>query len=241
MSDTQMFSPVKVRRAFEAVCDSIRAQVANGSLKPGDRLAPDRVLAENFGVSRMAVREALRSLEMAGVVQAQAGVAGGFFICQGSAGGLSQAVHDMVALGGIPSADVTEARIHLTGIAIGLACERGTTEDFDAIEKDIERYVAVARTGQPLRDSSVITSFYHLLGQATHNQAVVMLIDALSEVVRNMLARIDPVPGEDVAKVRRKVLRHLRERDAARASAVLTRHLKALDSYIEERSAAVRR
>lgn len=241
MSDTQMFSPVKVRRAFEAVCDSIRAQVAKGALKPGDRLPSDRALAENFGVSRMAVREALRSLEMAGVVQAQAGVAGGFFICQGSADGLSQAVQDMVALGGIPSADVTEARIHLTGIAISLACERGTTEDFDAIEKDIERYAAAARTGQPLRDSSVITSFYHLLGRATHNQAVVMLIDALSEVVRNMLARIDPVPGEDVAQVRRKVLRHLRERDAARASAALTRHLKALDGYIEERSAAMRR
>jgi len=241
MSDTDMFSPVKVRRAFEAVCDSIRAQVAAGTLKPGDRLPTDRALAEQFGVSRMAVREALRSLEMAGVVQAQAGVTGGFFISQGKSGGISQAVHDMVALGNIPTSDVTEARIQLTGIAIRLACERGTAQDFDAIEKDIERYAAAARTGEPLRDSSVITSFDHLLGEATHNQAMVMLIDALSEVVRNMLARIDPVPGSNVVQVRRKVLRYLRERDPERAAAALKKHLTALDAYLEERSVAAKR
>ena len=63
MRNTELFSPVKVRRAFEAVCDSIRAQVAGGQLKPGDRLPPDRLLASQLGVSRMAVREALRSLE----------------------------------------------------------------------------------------------------------------------------------------------------------------------------------
>lgn len=234
MRNTELFSPVKVRRAFEAVCDSIRAQVAGGQLKPGDRLPPDRLLASQLGVSRMAVREALRSLEMAGVVQAQTGVGGGFYIHQGNAEGVSQAVHDLVALGNIPSADVTEARIHLTALAVNLACERGTAEDFEAIEKDIERYAAAAQEGTPLRDSSVISSFYHLLGKATHNQAMVILLDALSEVVRNMLARIDPIPGKNVAQVRRKVLRHLREGDAQRANAALKKHLEALDSYLEK-------
>ena len=237
MDKMPTFSPVRARRTFETICDRIREHIANGMLKPGDRLPTDLLLAAQFGVSRLAVRDALRSLEVAGIVVAQTGAAGGFFIREGKADRISEAVRDMVSLGGMPSADVTEARIHLTDIAIHLACQRGTVEDFDAIELDIARYVEAARAGRPLRDSMVITSFYHLLGLATHNQAIIMLIDALSEVVRNMMARIDPVPVENVVQVRRKVLRYLRERDAARASAALQKHLRALDAYIEERSA----
>lgn len=232
-----VFEPVQTRRAFEAVCDQIRAQVASGTLAPGQRLPPERELSEQFGVSRSAVREALRSLEMAGVLEAQTGVNGGFFIKQGHSAGVTQAVRDMVAVGHIPSADITEARILLTGLAISLACERGTEEDFAAIERDIARYALLARPGEPLRDGTAITEFYRLLARATHNEVIVMLIDALSEIVRALLARIDPIPRENVVQVRRKVLRCLRERDAAKASAAMTRHLKALNEYIEERSA----
>ncbi|MGE0333254.1 MAG: FadR/GntR family transcriptional regulator [Ramlibacter sp.] len=232
------FTPVRAKRAFEAVCERIREQLANGALSPGDRLPGDRQLAEQFGVSRSAVREALRSLQNAGVVAAQAGVHGGFFVRDGTPDGLTQAVRDHVALGKVPPGDITEARIELMTVALRLACERGTDADFDAIEADIANYAEAARSGQPLRDSTVITSFYHLVALATHNAAMVMLIDALSEIVRNLLAQIDPVPRPNVVQVRRKVLKHLRERDADKAAATLVRHLHALDDYIRERTAA---
>jgi len=235
-----VFSPVQTRRAFESVCDQIREQVAAGLLAPGQRLPSERDLAEQFAVSRIAVREALRSLEMAGVVQSLTGVNGGFFIQAGHSGGVTQAVRDMVAVGKIPSIDVTEARILLTGLAIRLACERATDEDFAAIEDDIARYALVAKVGVPLRDSSAITEFYRLLARATHNEVVVILIDALSEIVRTLLARIDPIPRDNVVQVRRKVLRHLRERDADKACAAMARHLEALNVYIEERHSAIR-
>lgn len=236
---TPVFTPVHTRRAFEAVCDQIRQQVAGGALAPGQRLPIERELSEQFGVSRSAVREALRSLEMAGVVQAQTGVNGGFFIMQGHSDGVTQAVRDMVAVGQIPSADITEARILVTGLAIRLACERATEDDYTAIERDIERYAAIARKGEPLRDGAAITGFYRLIARATHNEVIVMLVDALSEIVRTLLARIDAIPRDNVVQVRRKVLRHLRERNADKASAAMTRHLQALNEYIEERGRAL--
>ncbi|HEY9279792.1 MAG TPA: winged helix-turn-helix domain-containing protein, partial [Eoetvoesiella sp.] len=73
------FAPIKAKRAFEQVCEQIRREVAAGTLRPGDRLPPERELAEQLGVSRTAIREALRSLENAGLVQCQQGMGGGAF------------------------------------------------------------------------------------------------------------------------------------------------------------------
>lgn len=230
-----VFVPVRTRRAFEEVCDQIRRRVEQGELAPGARLPAERELAAQFGVNRSAVREALRSLEMAGVVEVQTGVHGGVFIRQGHADGITRAMSDMLALRRFPSAQVTEVRILITDMAIRLACERGTEADFAALEEDIERYAAIAKAGGPLRDSSAMIRFYGLLAQATHNEVLAMLVDSLSDVVRGLLARIDPVPQANVVQVRRKVLRYLRERDADKASAAMAKHLKALDAYIEER------
>ena len=123
---TPVFAPVRMRRAFEAICDQIRQQLADGQLAAGDRLPSEKELSEQFRVSRSGVREALRSLEMAGMVEALTGINGGFYIKQSHPDGITQAVRDMVALNQVPVSDVTEARILLCDLAIKLACERAT-------------------------------------------------------------------------------------------------------------------
>ena len=63
-----IFRPIRTRRAFEEICERIREQLALGVLKPGDKLPPERELAQQLGVSRNVLREALRSLEGEGLV-----------------------------------------------------------------------------------------------------------------------------------------------------------------------------
>lgn len=234
MSDTPpVFAPVRMRRAFEAICDQIRQQLADGLLSAGDRLPSEKDLSEQFGVSRSGVREALRSLEMAGMVEALTGINGGFYIKQSHPEGITQAVRDMVALNQVPVSDVTEARILLCGLAIRLACERGTEADFAAIEADIDRFAELVKQGKPVRDSALITEFYRLIGRATHNEVIVMLIDALSEILRGLIAQLQ-APHSNVVQVRRKVLRLMREGEADKASAALAKHLTALHLLLED-------
>ena len=71
MTNESLFQPVRTRRGFEAVCDRIREQLMSGELKPGDQLPGERELAERFGIGRAAARDALRSLEVSGVVEAE--------------------------------------------------------------------------------------------------------------------------------------------------------------------------
>src|ERR1700677_4315711 len=92
------FAPIRGRRAFEEVCDQIRAQIATGKLRPGDRLPAERILGEQFKVSRTAIREAFKALEVAGVVRTETGVKGGSFIRDGDPEVVTLAIRDMLQL-----------------------------------------------------------------------------------------------------------------------------------------------
>ena len=71
------FRRVQVARAFEDIARQIREELLQGRLRPGDRLPAERELAVQFGVSRNTLREALRSLEIAGLITLRKGAAGG--------------------------------------------------------------------------------------------------------------------------------------------------------------------
>jgi GntR family transcriptional regulator, transcriptional repressor for pyruvate dehydrogenase complex len=231
------FGPVKPRRAFEEVCEQIRSEVAAGTLVPGDRLPAERDLAEQFNVSRTAVREALRTLEVGGLVYCQTGIKGGAFIKEGDSQVVSQAVHDMMRFGHASIDDVSKARIHVTCMAIALACEHATQRDFAAIEADIRKAEALTARGDFTRRTTYITEFYSVLARATHNPVVVMLVDSLSEITRSLLAKVDPVPRPNVVQVRRRILEHMRDRNAKMACDEMTRHLESLNKYLKEQLA----
>ena len=188
---------VRSLRGFEAVCEQIRQQIFRGDLRPGDRLPGERELAEQLNVSRSVVREAIRSLESTGLVESRMGAHGGLYIRASTPHGLTQAMNDMVSLARMPISVVTETRIELTATAIRLACERATEEELNAIEQDVQLHEDLFRKGRGSRNARSLSKFYHLLAQATHNDLLVMLVDAVSEVMRMILVARGPAssPG----------------------------------------------
>jgi len=112
-SPAPRFRPIHTRRAFEEICERIREQLALGLLKPGDKLPPERDLAQQLGVSRNVLREALRSLEMAGVLRLLKGVKGGAFIQEGDTSRMNDVMRDMLSLGTISVRELSEARVHV--------------------------------------------------------------------------------------------------------------------------------
>lgn len=227
------YNAVRTRRVFEDVCAQIRTQIENGVLQPGQRLPSDRALAEQFNISRGGVREALRSLEVAGLVEARSGVNGGFFIRESGSHGVTQAFRDMLGLKQVSVRTLTEARIEITNVAIRMACRNGTEAEFDAIDEDIEHHARLFREGRASRDSKELTHFYHLLTQATHNDVIAAIVDALSENVRVQLARLGPQPHPEMVPARRRVLKLLRVRDGDGACAAMTAYFRKLDRYLE--------
>ncbi|HEX6363602.1 MAG TPA: GntR family transcriptional regulator, partial [Albitalea sp.] len=144
------FAPIQTRRTFEEICERIRERVAAGDLKPGDKLPAERELAQQLGVGRNALREALRSLEIAGIVELRKGVKGGAFIRAGDPGRMDAVVRDMFSLGSISLSELAEARLHVQDLVVRLACERATEADYRALEAVIDRTEAMTEAGRYL-------------------------------------------------------------------------------------------
>lgn len=81
-----VFSPVPVRNAFEVTVDRLASGIKLGVLLDGERLPPERDLAEVFGVSRVTLREAIKALREVGLVESRRGRGGGTFVCAPRAG-----------------------------------------------------------------------------------------------------------------------------------------------------------
>jgi len=84
LARANLFDKVSVGRISETIVDQIRQLMYTGQLRPGDRLPAERDLCERFGVSRVTVREALRTLESSGLVEIRVGARGGAFVLRAS-------------------------------------------------------------------------------------------------------------------------------------------------------------
>ncbi|QYB00420.1 GntR family transcriptional regulator (plasmid) [Rhodococcus sp. USK10] len=227
-----IFTKVHTRRGFEYIYEQIRNAIAEGQLKPGDRLPSERDMAQIFGIARQSVREALRALEASGLVESRLGVAGGVFIRDGDPRVVSRAMTDLASLGALSPSSLLEARIILTSDIIRIACERATDDDFQKLDEDITFTEQQAKTEAGVERTAQIMEFYHILASATHNEVLVILTDSLSQIVHLRLNRAGPKPNKDIGKVRRRVLNHLRARDAEKAISEITRHLKRLEKVL---------
>ncbi|PNG46088.1 MULTISPECIES: GntR family transcriptional regulator [unclassified Variovorax] len=216
------FQEVKTRRVFEEICAQIRKRLASGVLKPGDKLPAERDLAVEFKVSRPAVREALRTLEISGVVSLQKGVKGGAFIRDGNPALLTQSLQDLMLLGRVSLAGLAEARRLINKMVIELACERATEEDFVALERNIAE---IESTEDLQRRADKGVRFFGLIAHATRNEVLTMLVDSLADIIRYVIESNGRKARPELVPVRRRILKALRARDAKAAA-------KGMDEYL---------
>src|SRR5271170_6830105 len=230
------FRPIHTRRAFEEICERIREQLALGVLKPGDKLPPERDLAQQLGVSRNVLREALRSLEMAGVLRLLKGVKGGAFIQEGDTSRMNEVMRDMLSLGTISVRELSEARIHVLDLVVRLACVNARQPDFAALEANIERTEVATREGRLLDRVECSREFYKLLAAATRNKVIAMIVASVTEIhMRFVYAKVasSGAATPRLVEKRRQFLLALRARDVSASTRLMRSHLESVQRMLE--------
>jgi GntR family transcriptional regulator, transcriptional repressor for pyruvate dehydrogenase complex len=238
---SQAFDPIKRRRLSDQVSAQIQVGIASGELRTGDKLPPERELAESLGVSRGAVREALRTLERSGLVSLQAGSRGGAFIGQGDPGLIGDSFRNLYQLGSVSLDELTEARLWVESTVVRVVAERATKEDLATLTANVdeaERLLVAKRYDDKI---DVHIEFHNLLARATHNAVMIMLMAALMEVMRDFAHALGGERNDLTIKARRKLLERLRKRDANGAVAAMSEHLKSLHLRYRDRRPRTKR
>jgi DNA-binding FadR family transcriptional regulator len=229
------FDPIAPQRAFEDIAAQIRELVARGKLRPGDRLPAERDLATRLNVSRNTLREALRALELSGMIELRKGASGGAFVVPGNSDVVVNGLRDLYHLGAITPTALTEARIWLEGMVVRIACERLTTQELDALDANVIAAATAYKAGDFPKCARLHREFHTLLGEATHNPVVTIMMEGVMEVMAKFVESIGPSDKVSTLSSRRRLLKQLRERDADAAEAEMTRFLERLHADYMER------
>ncbi len=234
------FAPIRTKRVFEEICEQVRREMAAGSLRPGDKLPPERELALKLGVSRAAVREALRSLEIAGVVGLHKGAHGGAFILKGDPDIVTRSIRDMFHLGRISLDNLTEARTLVMQMAIELACARIRPTALASLEKNVERLTTLPTSGKASERVAISAEFYRLISQATDNTVLQVIIEALTEIVLQQVEESNIEFFPNLIAHRRRLVDYIATRQVDEAKREMTDHLQRLRRHLmrAERTAA---
>jgi len=210
--------PVSPQRIYQEVANQLRRSISEGKLKPGDKLPPERDLARMFGVSRNTIRDAMRALEQSGLVELKLGSAGGPFVLPGSSNAVVNGMRDLYFLGAITPDHLSEARLSVSAAVIRLACDRMTGEDLAALEGNVVLAAEADKAGNFEERTKYHQAFHVLLAKATHNPILIATTEGIMEITRQFVKAIGPTEDQTYTlPSRRRLLGHLRKRDAEQA------------------------
>lgn len=187
-----MYTPIQLGRIYEKIVEQIERRILTGDLKVGDQLPPERELAEHFGVSRTAVREAVKALRQKGLVEVQPGR--GTFITNGTSQAMRHSLGLMIKIGQADgTSNLVEVREIFEPEIAALAATRADEEDIAALREAVTAMDAALEDADAFVEADL--DFHLALAEATQNALIPTLIDSIVDLLREQRKRIALVEG----------------------------------------------
>jgi GntR family transcriptional repressor for pyruvate dehydrogenase complex len=219
-----LYRAVKASRLYEQIVQQVEESILQRQLKPGDQLPAERDLAQRFGVSRTAVREAVKALREKGLVEAYSGR--GTFVTNGTSQAIRQSLDLMVRIGQQEgSTDLAELRQVLEPEIAALAATRIEEQLLNTMRE------AVAAMDRNLHDPDAYVEadldFHLALAEAVGNPLILALLDSIVGLLREQRTRIFQVDGGPSRGQfhHKRILQAIEQRDAGAAREAMRAHL----------------
>lgn len=211
--ERQPLVPIKLdnyKPLRELVFETMREAIINGQLRPGERMMEIQ-LAEEMGVSRTPVREAIRKLELEGLV---------VMIPRKGAYVAGLSLKDI--------ADVFEIRRALEGLAAELAADRITDQELENLERYLVKISEEIECGDLNKVVEIDTDFHTLLYQASRNSKLTQIINNLREQIQRFRTTSLSLPGRMRVALdeHRKIVEAISSRDGELARKIAQEHIE---------------
>lgn len=221
------FKPIKPKKVSTQIADQVRSSILAGEFNPGEKLPPERELAEMFGVSRPSVREALNMLAASGLVETHQG--GGTVVLSLVENVAGTALSELIRIDGDRALDVVEVRKGMESWTAWYAATRALPEDVRKIQAVVQ---GMEENLSGLKGSEDLDAHFHILiARATHNvvwfHMMQSIFDAMQEFQRDVWRAVY-LTAEDqqlLFEHHRRIFEKIRDKDPEGARDAMLEHL----------------
>ena len=187
-----VYKLIRTSRLYEQIVQQIEESIVKGDLKAGDQLPAERDLAQRFGVSRTAVREAVKALREKGLVEAYSGR--GTFITDGTTQAVRQSLDLMVKIGQPEgTTQLAEVRAILEPEIAALAAVRIQEPELSTMREAVTTMDRAFKDPEAYIEADL--DFHLALAEGAANPLILSLLDSIVGLLREQRLRIFKVPG----------------------------------------------
>ena len=235
------FKTVRFRRVTDVIESRISNMIIKGTVKPGERLPTERELSEQFDVSMVTIREALRGLQSSGLIQKKRGKNGGIFATEINNDSVRTFLANYLKRRKFSPHHLSEVRMAIEPIIVKIAASRITLRELAEIEDNVvycEEKLAIAPTDIPLKDYYEIgqknVEYHRLIAQATHNPVFALtedyVMDFISEFKKSVFTP-DVDHNAQIVREHRDIFNSLKEKNGEEAAKKMIFHLQYIENY----------
>jgi len=214
---------VKSDRLYMKVADQLRKLITNEVIKPGERFPSERELAEQLGVSRPTIREAMIALELSGVIEIRTG--SGIYVTQ-----QPSKITNELSDKGVGPFEILEIRYILEAEACALAAARITDEQIQALREAVKEMEEEEK--QPNSSEKADQKFHSIIANASQNSAIASVVDWLwqlrneSALSTTFLERIREEGVHPSISEHKRILLALEQRNPEKARSAMKDHIE---------------
>jgi GntR family transcriptional repressor for pyruvate dehydrogenase complex len=173
-----MFTPIKNTKVYEQVIEQIKEMIVNGTLKKGDKLPSERELSLTLNISRASIREALRSLEIIGLVQSRQGE--GNFISDNFDNLLLEPLSMIFMLNNCDSLEILELREAIEMETAVLATDKVKEQDIEELSEIADKIKTCVNEGERVKYDK---EFHYKIAKISNNVLIINILNTLSSLM----------------------------------------------------------
>jgi GntR family transcriptional repressor for pyruvate dehydrogenase complex len=236
------FESLLITKTSDLIERKIRQAISEGKLKPGDRLPTEKKMAEQFGVSLVTLREALRSLEIFRLIEKKKGQGGGVFVSKIDNEAMKSSLGHFLSFKNLSPRHLYEVRKIIEPPAIKLAVEKVTPEEIDRLEENVSCCEEKLRKlGDLISEEDFFeldsknNDFHRMIAETTHNPILTLTLDYVFDFLKGCETTLlvpDLKYSRDNVNDHRNILDCLKQRQGARCEMEMILHLNRLDEYL---------
>ena len=217
----------------EEVKDAIKVSIADATFKAGEKLPSERELVDQFQVSRVTIREALRNLQSAGLIEIRRGVYAGAYVSKPNSDPITENFRNLIHMGCIGFSHLIDARLYIEPRASVIAAKYRNEEDIDRLQRLLDR--AESQMANSRKKARLINVSFHCeVAKITKNPIIIFITESITQsysatIIELTQTRLKRQVIHKFIQGHREILDAIIRRDSAEAHEMTRRHL--LDTY----------